>query len=239
MNTFLWAFLGGILPALIWLWFWLKEDAKHPEPKRLITAAFLTGMLAVPVALFFEGVARNLLQSGFFLLITWAVIEEVLKYLGAYFVAFRGICLDKSKCVDEPIDPAIYMITAALGFAALENTLFLLAPVGNGSLTASLLTGNLRFVGAMVLHVVASGTIGIAMGLSFYKSPAVKRMYFLVGLLTAILLHTLFNVSIILSKGDNIFWVFGALWVSVLVLLAMFEKVKRVVPMKKMPGTLN
>ena len=25
------SFVGGILPALIWLWFWLKEDKENPE----------------------------------------------------------------------------------------------------------------------------------------------------------------------------------------------------------------
>src|SRR3989344_5668784 len=216
MNTFLWAFLGGILPALLWLWFWLREDAKHPEPKKLIFAAFVAGMFAVPPALFLEGIAKDIFQSGFYLLLAWAAIEEILKYLGAHIVAFRGVCLDKSRCVDEPIDPAIYMITAALGFAALENTLFLLAPIGQGSFTAGLITGNLRFVGAMVLHVVASSTIGLAMGLSFYKSRFLKRIYFVLGLFTSIFLHTLFNISIILTEGDGIFWVFGILWLLVL-----------------------
>jgi len=227
MTSFLWAFLGGILPALLWLWFWLREDAKNPEPRKLLIAAFIGGMLAVPPALFLEGLARDMLESGFFLLLVWAAIEEVLKYLGAHFVVFRDVCLDKSRCVDEPIDPAIYLITAALGFAALENTLFLLAPVGQGNIAVSLITGNLRFVGAMVLHVVASGSLGLAMGLSFYKSRFAKRLFFAFGLCTAIALHTLFNVSIILTEGNNIFIVFGALWIAVLAALAVFEKVKR------------
>lgn len=228
MSSFLWAFLGGILPALLWLWFWLKEDGKKPEPKKLILAAFVAGMFAVPPALFLEGIAKNIFQSGIYLLLAWATIEEVLKYLGAHIVAFRSVCLDKSRCVDEPIDPAIYMITAALGFAALENTLFLLAPIGQGNFAASLVTGNLRFVGAMILHVVASGSIGLAMGLSFYRSVLFKRICFTIGLFTSIALHTLFNVSIILSEENNIFIVFGGLWFAVIVVLAVFEKTKRI-----------
>src|SRR3989344_1853386 len=227
LNPFVWAFLGVFLPALLWLWFWLKEDAKRPEPKRLIFAAFVAGILAVPAALFFEKAFQGLLQHGIFLVILWAATEELLKYAGAYFVAFRKWCVDKTTCVDEPIDPAIYLITAALGFSALENTLFLLAPVGQGNIAVSLITGNLRFVGAMVLHVVASGSLVLAMGLSFYKSRFAKRLFFAFGLCTAIALHTLFNVSIILTEGNNIFIVFGALWIAVLAALAVFEKVKR------------
>jgi RsiW-degrading membrane proteinase PrsW (M82 family) len=49
--VFFYGLLGGLLPALLWLWFFLKEDSKRPEPKWLILAAFLAGMLAVILAL--------------------------------------------------------------------------------------------------------------------------------------------------------------------------------------------
>ena len=226
-QTIIWAFFGGILPALLWLWFWLKEDARNPEPKKLIAMAFLFGMMAVPLALYLESVTRSFLATGFWLLAAWAAIEELLKYGAAHFVAFRKTCIDKSRCIDESIDPAIYLITAALGFAAVENTLFLLTPFSQGNLLTGLLTGNLRFIGAMVLHVAASATIGIAIGLAFYKSAIVKKIYLLVGIFTAILLHTLFNVFIIMSNGSGLFIVFGLLWIVVLILLGFFERLKR------------
>lgn len=228
LSTLTFALFGGIVPALIWLVFWLKEDARRPEPKRLIFGAFVTGMLGVPLALFLEKGAHSVLEQGPLLIILWAVIEELLKYGGAYFIAFRKWCVDGTKCVDEPIDPMIYMITVALGFSALENTLFLINPLTHGDALGGFVTGNLRFIGAMVLHVLASASIGLAMGLSFYKSPHAKRIYLGVGIFTAIALHVLFNLSIIISKGENIFIIFGFLWVAALFLLLMFEKVKRV-----------
>jgi RsiW-degrading membrane proteinase PrsW (M82 family) len=229
-QTLTWALLGGILPSLLWLWFWLKEDAKHPEPKRLVVAAFLAGAIAVPIAFFAEKISLSLFGSGFIVVIIWAAIEELLKYGGAYMVAFRGICLDKSRCVDEPIDPLIYMITAALGFAALENTLFLISPILSGDAASGVLTGNLRFIGATLLHVVASGAIGLSKSLSFYKNNLTKRMYFFVGITTAIGLHMLFNFSIIISEGENIFFIFGVLWLFVGALLLAFERVKKLKP---------
>lgn len=226
--TLLFAILGGIIPAFVWLWFWLKEDARRPEPRRLIIAAFLAGAVAVGFALFFERLAHNALGGGILLFVSWAAIEELLKYGGAYLIAFRKFCVDGSVCLDEPIDPAIYMVTAALGFAALENTLFLINPLAGGETVAGFLTGNLRFIGATVLHVVASASIGIAMGLSFYKSAATKKLYLIIGICTAIVLHALFNLSIIMNKGENIFIIFGVLWFVVLFLLLFFEKIKRV-----------
>lgn len=225
-NIIIWAFLGGFLPALLWLWFWLKEDTKHPEPKRLIFVAFLAGIAAVPVALVLERMAAVFITNTFVLLSSWSTIEEILKYAGAYIVAFRGVCLDRSICLDEPIDPLIYMITVALGFAALENMLFLLGPLNASDAAASLITGNLRFIGATILHTVASASVGIAMGLSFYKSDIRKRIYLAIGLFTAVVLHALFNFSILISGGENIFLVFGVIWILVIGVLLFFEKIK-------------
>ena len=56
--------------------------------------------------------------SGNELIFVWVIIEEILKYTAALIVVFWH------KAVDEPIDTIIYMITIALGFSALENTLF-------------------------------------------------------------------------------------------------------------------
>ena len=50
-NTIFFSFLLGIVPALVWLWFWLREDTKHPEPRSLILLTFFYGALSVVFAL--------------------------------------------------------------------------------------------------------------------------------------------------------------------------------------------
>ncbi|MEX0933675.1 MAG: PrsW family glutamic-type intramembrane protease [Candidatus Paceibacterota bacterium] len=228
LQPIIFALLTGVLPALLWLWFWLKEDA-HPEPKRLIVAAFFAGVLAIPIVLVLEHLAVSFLPEGVPLITSWAIIEEVIKYLAAYVAAFRAVCIDGTKCLDEPIDPLIYLITVALGFAAVENTLFLVAPFAEGEAVVGLITGNLRFIGATVLHIVASSLIGVAMGLAFYKSRAVKRIAVVIGLFTAIVLHTFFNLSIINNNSaENIFITFGVLWIGAIILLLFFEKIRKI-----------
>ena len=194
----------------------ISTAPKNPAPAKRIAS------------LFFEKIAHTYIASGILLIAVWAIIEELLKYAGAYIVAFRKVCLDGSRCLDEPVDPLIYLITAALGFSALENTLFLIGPLESGNMLVSLLTGNLRFIGATVLHVVASASIGVAMGFTFYRKWAQKKTYLLIGIFTAILLHALFNLFIIVNKGENIFVIFGFLWVAVIVLLVLFERIKRI-----------
>ena len=53
-ETALYALLGGILPALVWLAFWLREDYKHPEPRGLVFRTFIFGMIAVIIVLPFQ-----------------------------------------------------------------------------------------------------------------------------------------------------------------------------------------
>jgi len=40
-ETVIYVLLGGIVPTLLWLWFWRREDRLHPEPRRLILLAFV------------------------------------------------------------------------------------------------------------------------------------------------------------------------------------------------------
>ena len=176
-QTFIYAFLAGLLPALVWLWFWLQEDSKNPEPRSTLAFTFTTGMamifLAIPIEAFFY---QHTTTTGW-RFVAWASVEEILKFSAAYLAALH------SKDYDEPLDAIIYMMCAALGFAALENTLFILnsaisiAPnVGTSILTGIFLT-NLRFIGANLLHVIASSTIGVALAWSFYKTKIEKVIY--------------------------------------------------------------
>ena len=114
------AIIGGVIPSLLWLWFWTREDKLHPEPRRLIFLTFMAGGIAVALAIPLQQLARDIL-GGFItpqVITAWAGIEEVLKYLLALIVVLWR------KAVDEPIDMLIYMITIALGFSAVENALF-------------------------------------------------------------------------------------------------------------------
>ena len=214
------AMLGGVLPALLWLTFWLLEDRCEPEPKRYILLTFVAGGLMVAVALFLEKRAE-LYWSGTTLLLSWAAIEELLKFGAAYFVALR------TRVFDEPIDAIIYMITVALGFSAFENMLFLLTPVSNGDIVRSVITGDLRFIGATLLHSLSSATIGVALAFVYYKKPAAKRFAALLGVILAIFLHTLFNFFILGNSGGATFWIFLCIWFGIVVLLFTTEAIKQ------------
>ncbi|MEK7185122.1 MAG: PrsW family glutamic-type intramembrane protease [Patescibacteria group bacterium] len=238
-ETIAFSLAGGVFPTFLWLWFWLREDSAHPEPKRFVIATFLAGMASVIIVLpiqrliydYFGNMSSYSLSnvvpilkisivSSTILIIIWAAFEEIFKYLAAHVAGmWRG-------AMDEPIDAVMYLITAALGFAAMENTLFLVEPIIAGNFTDSIITGNLRFVGSTLLHVLSSAVVGVFMAFAFYKSRVEKFIYAIFGLILATALHTLFNLSIIdASEGDALI-TFSFLWILILGLLLFLEKVK-------------
>src|SRR3989344_3790840 len=128
----------GILPSLIWLFYYLRKDL-HPEPKKMILTIFLLGCLITIPAFFIQiGLTQLLKQLEIYpifasnpaaiSILKWffviAFVEEFLKYLVVKMNVLG------SYVVDEPLDIMLYMVVAALGFTAVENLLYLL-PVNN------------------------------------------------------------------------------------------------------------
>ncbi|MES2225904.1 MAG: PrsW family glutamic-type intramembrane protease [Patescibacteria group bacterium] len=231
MQTVGYAFIGGMLPALMWLYFLLKEDYKHPEPRTVLLIAFVAGMAAVPLAVPLESYFRDYAYASLGcsaystlclpIITGWAVVEETLKYgLAALFVLWR-------RDVDESIDLVIYMLTVALGFAALENMLFLVEPFATHDFLAALATDNLRFVGSTLLHVIASSAIGFSLAFSFRMRRRWRALVASGGLILAIGLHTTFNFLIIpRDDSHSILTAFLFVWGGAAIFFALFELLK-------------
>ena len=223
----------GILPSLVWLFYYLSKDL-HPEPKRMILKVFFWGaLMTIPV--FFVQTGLNYLLTAINInpaisaLIYWflviALSEEFFKYLVIRLKVYN------SPHLDEPLDVMLYMVVAALGFAALENILYLFTPIGQMSFEQlvgrTLFISFIRFIGATFLHTLCSAVVGYALAFSFCE-PKRKHTYFTMGILMATLLHGLYDFSIITLNGSIKF----ALPVLILITLAFlvfsgFNKLKK------------
>ncbi|MDP2741106.1 MAG: PrsW family intramembrane metalloprotease [bacterium] len=193
----------GILPSLTWLSYYLRKDI-HPESNKVIITIFFWGaLITVPVFFVQVGLSdlleqfKSQLPSLAVSLIYWFLIisltEEVFKYL----VVRQKIINNKE--LDEPLDVMLYMVIAALGFAALENVLYLFSPADNLSfndiINRTVIISFIRFVGATFLHTLCSGLIGYFLAISFRETKKRKTIFFS-GLLVATLLHGLYDFSI-------------------------------------------
>lgn len=235
IETLGYAFIGGLLPALAWLYFLLKEEERCPQPRWAIFLAFVCGMAVVPlvmplqawscrewaisVALACDGGETSLL--GLRVIIAWAAIEETTKYvIAAAFVLWRR------NAVRNAVDIVATMLTVALGFAALENTLFLIHPFSQGYLLEAIGLGNLRFIGSTVLHIVASSIIGFGLAFSMGASRPARMVSASVGLILAIALHALFNFFIIYGDGSYVILALFTAWTGAVAVFAAFEILK-------------
>lgn len=235
LETLGYALIGGVLPALAWLYFLLKEEGRCLQPRWAIFLAFICGMLAVPLVMPLQSLAckewaENVLLActggqtsllGTRVVIAWAAIEETMKYLiAAAFVLWRR------EAVRNSLDLVATMLTVALGFAALENTLFLLEPFSQGYLLQAIGLGNLRFIGSTLLHVVASSIIGFSLAFSYQASRPVRAMAASIGLILAIALHAVFNFFIIHGDGSYVILALFTVWTGAVGFFAAFEILK-------------
>ena len=257
--------LLGLLPSLIWLWFYLRRD-RHPEPRRLLVIVFLLGFLATPLIGWLElclnnplgtalninvtppsqlcqefrlpeffGLANNSLTGwvAFFLIV--AALEELAKFLIARFAAVPR------REFDEPVDTMVYLIVAALGFAASENVFAALNIAQNSGLIsgASWLATDgsviallvLRFVGATLLHTLAAGMLGYYLALGYFhviKHGRAAHHVLVLGLIAATLTHAGFNLFVNLSNNlTNQIYVVATLALLIIGMTAVFIDFKK------------
>ena len=224
----------GVIPALIWLAYYLREDV-HPEPKGMIWAVFLWGAV-ITIPTFFIQIGLTTLLNGVEInfmvksLIYWFLViaftEELLKY-----IVIR-VKVVNSRHLDEPLDIMLYMVIAALGFAAVENILYLLVPAGQMPLDQliirTLAINFIRFVGAIFLHTLCSAVVGYALAISFCEEKN-RIISVFVGMLTATLLHGLYDFSIITLNGAYMKISVATVIILTLSLLVFsgFEKLKK------------
>jgi len=192
MSNNLATILIGLLPSFAWLLFFLREDARHPEPKKMLTLAFFGGAVATLAAFFIE-LEVSAFLSGFGVhpytpvsFLALAAVEEILKFAVVIWL------IGRSRYFDEPIDAMIYLITAALGFAAVENIAALIGPLSDPSLVFG--TAALRFIGATLLHSLAAGLVGYywARGRAHHQVFTFAAE----GLVFASIIHAVFNFLI-------------------------------------------
>ena len=225
----------AIFPSLVWLSYYLRQD-KKPESKRMIIKIFILGMIVVLPTIVIEKGAADLYNFFkiynpylFFVLYVFigiAFIEESLKYLVVRFAVINN------PEFDEPFDVLLYLIIAALGFAALENLkhFLYLQPISYlilPSISEIAFVSFMRMITATLFHALCSGILGYFIALSFYKT-AQKNKLTILGIIIATLLHGIYNFSIMSIGGVLGYITIAILLISMALLLsALILKIKK------------
>ncbi len=193
--------LTGAAPALAAMWYFDRVDAKRPEPRWTLRKVAIAGALStVPCVIVAIGLmqiapaaatyARALFES----FIVAAGVEELAKVLVVYWVVWRR------PEFDERLDGIVYGARAGLGFALVENVLYLLATDTVSGFAATFI---LRAIFAVPGHAIWAGIMG------YY---AAKRRFdgvgpgLVGGYLIAVFLHGAYDAAIFLGeplRGDG------------------------------------
>lgn len=178
----------SLVPGIAWVWFFNRQDSADREPLRLLVKVFIFGMVSVVPAALLEIPFRNYLTASIHpmarlisLIVFVGLVEEFMKFL-AFYVAVYNV-----DDFNEPLDGVIYAVTAALGFATIENVLYS-ASFGLGVIPA-------RAVVASLAHASFSGLVGFYVAMvKFRRQPWTVGLG---GLVLAAVLHGLYNFVIV------------------------------------------
>ena len=196
--------------ALAWLAYFRWKDA-HPEPLRLVLAAYLSGGVAVVLALAGYAAATALgLPSergdsvgavARFCLVTVGPVEEGAKFLTAWLLFFR-----RREC-DEEIDGLVYATAVALGFSCVENVLYLPRISGFARLA--------RAAATPLSHSVFAALWGLGWAHGRFEARTARGRFLwpALGFLAAAVCHAAYDLAILgydatLTSGVLVF----ALW---------------------------
>lgn len=170
------------------------RDRHEREPLQQLSLCFAFGMLSAYPAIKMEefgirdlGIVNNA-QDPFmtftFSFLVIAFSEEFVKYLFLRYYIFP------KAVFDEPLDGIVYATMIGMGFATLENILYVLIRPSDAQLAFQI--GILRMVTAIPAHAIFAVVMGYLVGWAKFAGPQRNR-YLLLGLLSAIALHGLYD----------------------------------------------
>lgn len=192
----------AVAPSLALGVFVYWKDKFDKEPFHLLVKCFFIGALTcIPAALaevfldeFFQpgqyGIPGLFISTFLFI----ALIEEGVKFIGTHWFAYG------KKAFDEPYDGITYAVMVSLGFATLENILYVL----EGGLHVALL----RMFTAVPAHVTFGIIMGYYLGLAKFRNNS--AWYKFLGLAGATVLHGAYNFSLF-STEQFPFMILGAI----------------------------
>ena len=186
--------LAALLPAALLMAYFIKKD-RFPEPTHLLVKTFLFGLLiTVPIVVLefaLSGVIIPLSASWWAPFLNAFLVagfsEELFKFLVLHLYCAR------KRDFDEPMDAVVYSVVVSLGFACLENVLYVMQ---GGMLAAAL-----RAVTAVPVHA----SLGALMGYYYAKQrfgPLGYARLWSKALWVPVLVHGLYDLSpMLLASG--------------------------------------
>jgi RsiW-degrading membrane proteinase PrsW (M82 family) len=213
-------FVLALAPALICLFYIYIRDKYEKEPWRLLIIGVVAGALLTFPIIRASGFMAALMpptlsQTGEAVFISFAVaglVEEGFKFAALFFLIWYN------RNLNEKMDGIVYAVFISLGFAGVENVLYVFHPQMGGMGTALM---------RALVSVPAHGFFGVIMGYYFSMAkfePHRRTIYIFYAFAVPFIIHGIYN-TLLLSGQPFLLLAFipfiAALW------LDGFKKIKK------------
>ncbi|MDW7667912.1 MAG: PrsW family glutamic-type intramembrane protease [Bacillota bacterium] len=198
LNLILTAVTPGIaLAVVIYL-----VDKHDREPVKLLIKTFVGGAIITIPTIFLESflvgfnIFGGLIGIAYQAFIVAGFSEEFMKRLVVNKVAYYN------KYFDEKLDGIVYAVFSALGFATVENIIYVVFRFSDVESV-----GVYRAILSVPAHMLFAVTMGYYLSLAkFSKTEIEKRFYYKKSLTAPMILHGTFNF--ILMSGNGFLMIF-------------------------------
>jgi RsiW-degrading membrane proteinase PrsW (M82 family) len=223
--------LVSILPAVVLVGYLWIGDPTRREPLEAMAVTFLLAVLFATFAallneVFRVGFASLPLGMALYFFLVVGPIEEVVKWLAVRIDAYGR------PTFDTVVDGVVYGAVAGLGFAAIENLIYItlaFLDASDLSLALQFQTATQTAIGRAFVgpgHVIFSAYAGYYLGLAKFnrgsRGPLVVK-----GLLIAAALHGLYNTVATYAPFTTVSFVAFVVVFDGILLVLLIRKVRR------------
>ena len=177
--------LASLAPVFSILFYIYFRDKYDKEPIGLLVKSVVAGMLVVIPVLFvgrilmaFMPAMGKIGDAAYHAFVVAGTTEEVFKFLILYLLVW------KSPSFNEKFDGIVYAVFVSLGFAAVENVLYVM--------DGGLQTAMTRAITAVPAHAIFGITMGYYLGIA-HMYDELRKPYLRKAILIPILLHGIYD----------------------------------------------
>lgn len=214
---------AALLPAVALMWYIRKKDRIEQEPMPLVLSLLGLGAATVISALILETVGGWItsalpVPNTVYLILEYFIVVAGSEELGKFVV--MKLRTWKSPEFNYTYDAIVYAVAASLGFAALENIMYVFT---NGGFSTAILRALTAVPGHAVFGVFMGVHYGLAKRANARGDKGTETRELFLAYLVPVLIHGFYDFCL---SAEGWFWIVIFFIFYIIMIIVAFIKVK-------------